>query len=170
MTVPISSSVAEKAECWCDGRRKRKKRVRPGLPGAGDVSTEFAIKPRFYTECVPGPVTEVVPRSVSLFLSLVNHAALHHEVHMLECAYVRHRVGVHRDHVGILSDFNRAYVGRPSDQIRRTRSCRADRLRRRQPEFHHVIELFRIVAVRIYAGIGAEGHFIPRLPRPLETL
>src|ERR1700730_6833911 len=57
MTAVMSSSVAEKALCWCEGRNKRSRRAKPRHGCASGESAEFAIKGRFYTQTFGSPDT-----------------------------------------------------------------------------------------------------------------
>src|ERR1700690_3223096 len=57
MTAVISSSVAEKALCWCEGRSRRNRRANPRAGSASGESAEFAIKGRFYTQTLASPDT-----------------------------------------------------------------------------------------------------------------
>src|SRR6185295_1748180 len=57
MTAVISSSVAEKALCWCEGRKRRRIRAKPRTGRASGESAEFAIKGRFYTQTFRSPDT-----------------------------------------------------------------------------------------------------------------
>ncbi len=47
----------------------------------------------------------------------VNHAALHHEIDMLQRAHVGQGIGIHRNDVGKLAGLNGAHILGPSNQI-----------------------------------------------------
>ena len=47
----------------------------------------------------------------------VNHAALHHEIDMLQRAHVGQGIGIHGNDVGILAGLNCAHILGPPDQI-----------------------------------------------------
>src|SRR6202035_75600 len=57
MTADINRSVAEKALCWCEGRRNRSRRAKPWAGRTSGESAEFAIKGRFYTQTLRCPDT-----------------------------------------------------------------------------------------------------------------
>src|ERR1700690_4677319 len=57
MTAVISSNVAEKALCWCEGRKRRIRRAKPRTGRISGESAEFAIKGRFYTQTFRSPDT-----------------------------------------------------------------------------------------------------------------
>jgi hypothetical protein len=57
MTADINSNVAEKALCWCEGRRNRSRRAKPWAGRPSGESAEFAIKGRFYTQTLHCPDT-----------------------------------------------------------------------------------------------------------------
>lgn len=54
MTDAISSSVAENALCWCDGRSTRITRLRNPLDGL-EPDADDAMKLRFYTDDASPP-------------------------------------------------------------------------------------------------------------------
>ena len=47
----------------------------------------------------------------------VDHAALHHEINMLQRPYIGQGIGIHCNDVGKLSGFNRTHIFRPADQV-----------------------------------------------------
>src|SRR5439155_827539 len=58
----------------------------------------------------------------------------------------------------------------PADQVRSVDGGRLDRLQRRRPPAHHVRELFRVPAVRVYPRIGAVRDLHARLHGLFEIL
>ena len=77
---------------------------------------------------------------------------------MLEDAYVGGGVVLDGDEVGESPRLDAPHAVRPAKQIRGIDSGGLEGLHRRQAVLHHVGKLFGVVAVRVDARVGTEGH------------
>ena len=83
---------------------------------------------------------------------------LHHEGDVFENFDVLERIVVNGDEVGEVTRTQFADVSGPADEIGGADGSSLDGLRGAHAVLHHVVELLRVVAVRVNAGVRAEGH------------
>src|SRR5262249_2657974 len=90
-------------------------------------------------------------------VAFVNMSAFHHKIDLLQQFYIRNRVSLDRDDVGIASGLDAPYrVGAP-DQVGGVPGRRENRFDGRHSSFNHVLKLFGVLPVRIDSGIGPES-------------
>src|SRR5437867_2851785 len=100
-----------------------------------------------------------------------DHApALHDEVRPLEQAHVLERVARAGDQVRVVTLLDCADAIGPAQQLRGDGRGRPDRIERSHPILDHVAELAGVLAVRVDAAVGPEGHPAPGAERASEVV
>src|SRR6266481_7192092 len=97
-----------------------------------------------------------------------NGPALHDEFDGFEDARVRKRITTDGDEIGVVAAFERANFVSPAEEISSIDGGGLDGVERLHAPLDHFAELSRVVAVRVDAGIRAEGDLCAGLESVAE--
>src|SRR5678815_4096543 len=112
----------------------------------------------------PSPAIRIRYSAVLVYLS-----ALHDEPHVLEHTNVLEWVARYSHQVRQQSRGDVSAITY-TEQIHRVQCCSADSIRGSHPSFHEHCKLPRVVAMRVYRSVCAEGDLHSRFDRQLQTL